>query len=76
VDITISIPNRLVPALQAAADANKDPSAAAFCARAVRTALEGQARQQVDRDKQAAYRIALEAAQAQVTNDLGAITAQ
>jgi hypothetical protein len=75
VDVTITIPDRLAPALRAAATANKDADAAAFCARAVREALAGQAQQRVDTAQQDAYRIALEAARAQVATDLGAISA-
>ncbi len=73
--ITLDVPDRLGPALQAAATARGDANAQAFCARAIRDALEGTAQQQVEQAKQADYRAALAAAQAQVAADLKAISA-
>ncbi len=75
-DVTITLPDRLVPALRAAAQANKDADAQAFCARAVREALAVAAQQRVDEQQQATYQAARAAAQQQVQADLGAITAK
>ncbi len=73
--ITLDVPDALGPALQAAATARGDQNAQAFCARAIREALEGTAQTQVETQKQQDYRAALAAAQAALAAQLKAISA-
>ncbi len=75
VRITVQVPDALAPALRAAATARGDADAAAFCARAIRDALSGEAQKQVEQAKQADYRTALQVAQDQLAVDLKAISA-
>ena len=75
-DVTVTIPDRLAAAVQAAAAARGDKDAQTWVARAVREALDAQAYRRVEEAQQAAYQSALDAARRQAQADLGAISAK